>query len=275
MIYTSNTTEAINLVAESLHNEADPAVEPVVINTFLEHNSNELPWRTTAGSSLVRLSIDQDGFIDLQELEAQLRAFNVNHEHGKQRIQLVAVSGASNVLGIFNDLAAIGATVHRYGARFLVDAAQLVAHRPVDMVQCEIDYLVFSAHKAYAPFGAGVLVARKGMLQFDSPTWAQVRASGEANVGGIAALGKALVLLNRIGLELIQTDEQALTAQALRGMAQIPELTVFGVKDPEAPAFAQKGGVIPFNVKDLMAESCRRIGAAGGLGCAQDVIAPI
>ena len=78
------------------------------------------------------------------------------------------MSGASNVLGVCNNLAEISRIVHRYGARLLVDAAQLVAHRKVDMEGCGIDYLAFSAHKVYAPFGCGVLVVKKGLLNFSS-----------------------------------------------------------------------------------------------------------
>ncbi len=132
----------------------------------------------------------------------------------------MAVSGASNVLGTCNDLAEISRIVHRYGARLLVDAAQLVAHRKVEMAGCGIDYLAFSAHKVYAPFGTGVLVARKGLLNFSPAELALIHSSGEENVGGIAALGKALVLLQRIGLDVIQEEEQALTGRALRGLAQ-------------------------------------------------------
>ena len=136
VIFTSNTTEAINLVAESLRNEAEPGIETVVLNTLLEHNSNELPWRMVPGVSLIRLPVDDEGFMDLNELETLLRAYNQEGRHGKKRIRLVAVSGASNVLGTFNDLAEISRIVHRYGARLLVDAAQLVAHRKVEMAGC-------------------------------------------------------------------------------------------------------------------------------------------
>lgn len=83
----------------------------------------------------------------------------------------MAVSGASNVLGVFNDLAEISRIVHRYGARLLVDAAQLVAHRKVEMDRCGIDYLAFSAHKVYAPFGTGVLLVRKGCFILAPPSW--------------------------------------------------------------------------------------------------------
>jgi selenocysteine lyase/cysteine desulfurase len=162
VIFTANTTEAINLLAESMNRQAAPGVEPVVVNTLLEHNSNELPWRRVGGASPLRLGMDAEGFVDAAELETLLRTYNERAEHGAKRIMLVAVTGASNVLGVCNDLAAIGQLAHRYGARLLVDGAQLVAHRRVAMDASGIDYLAFSAHKAYAPFGTGVLVARKG-----------------------------------------------------------------------------------------------------------------
>ena len=279
VIFTSNTTEAINMVAESLGNERDPTISPVVVSTIMEHNSNELPWRGLKDVRLVRLPVDPEGFLDVHHLETLLRAYNDQHSHGARRIRLVAVSGASNVLGTCNDLAEIGQIVRRYGARLLVDAAQLVAHRAVDMAACEIDYLAFSAHKTYAPFGTGVLVARKGLLHFSAAELASIRASGEENVGGIAALGKALVLLRRIGLDVIQAEEQALTAQALRGMAQIPGLTLYGVQSPDSPGFAGKGGVIVFRiggklagkVADDLAEQ-GAIGVRSGCHCAHMMI---
>jgi selenocysteine lyase/cysteine desulfurase len=273
VIFTSNTTEAINLTAESLRKESERGVEPVVVNTYLEHNSNELPWRKLPGFSLIRLPVDTEGFVDLKELETLLCAYNGDTEHraqgqhGKKRIKLVAVSGASNVLGVFNNLAEISRIVHRYGARLLVDAAQLVAHRKVEVENCGIDYLAFSAHKAYAPFGSGVLLARKGLLNFSSAELELIQASGEENVAGITALGKALVLLQRIGLDLIQQEEQALTGRALRGLAQIPGVTVFGIQDPDSPRFAHKGGVIVFRVAGIMANQvARELAEQGGIG---------
>jgi selenocysteine lyase/cysteine desulfurase len=266
-IFTANTTEAINLVAESLSRQAARGIEPVVVNTLLEHNSNELPWRMVPGSTLMRLSIDVEGFVDPSELEALLRAYNERGEHGAKRVTLVAVSGASNVLGVFNDLAGIARIVHRYGARLLVDAAQLVAHRKIETQSSGIDYLAFSAHKAYAPFGTGVLVARKGLLTFSPEQMEQIRSSGEENVGGIAALGKALVLLQRVGLDVIQEEEQALTARALRGMGQVAGLKIYGIANPDAPTFVHKGGVIPFDVKGLIAHNvARKLAARGGIG---------
>ena len=273
VIFAANTTEAINLVAESLRNEPETGIPPVVVNTLLEHNSNELPWRTVPGCSLIRLPVDAEGFVDLNELEALLCACNQQGRHGKdgegssQRITLVAVIGASNVLGTFNDLAEISRIVHRHGARLLVDAAQLVAHRRVAMEEWGIDYLAFSAHKAYAPFGTGALVVRKGLLHFGPAELAQVHSSGEENVGGIAALGKALVLLQRIGFDVIQDEEQALTARALRGLARIPGLRVFGVASSDSPRFARKGGVIVFRLEGIMADRvAKELAKQGGIG---------
>jgi selenocysteine lyase/cysteine desulfurase len=281
VVFTSNATEAINLVAESLAKTSGPVPggEAVVLNTLLEHNSNELPWRTTRGLSLVRLAVDSEGFADPEELEAVLRAYNEAGEHGQKRIALVAVSGASNVLGVFNDLSTISRIVHRYGARLLVDAAQMVAHRKVEVAALDIDYLVFSAHKVYAPFGTGALVVRKGLLTFSPAELAQIRASGEENVGGIAALGKALELLQRIGTDVIQEGEQALTRRALEGLATVPGLTLYGTKDVGSPRFAQKGGVVAFNLKGMMADRVGRglaeragIGVRWGCHCAHLLI---
>ena len=267
VIFTSNTTEAINLVAESLRQESGPGLKPVVVNTILEHNSNELPWRTLPGFSLIRLPVDAEGFVNLNELEALLRAYNQESQYGQKRIKLVAVSGASNVLGVCNDLAEISRIVHRYGAHLLVDAAQLVAHRQVEVERWGIDYLAFSAHKVYAPFGSGALVVRKGLLQFSPAELELIQSSGEENVGGLAALGKALVLLQRIGLDVIQEEEQALSGRALRGLAQIPSLEVYGVKDPASPRFAHKGGAIVFRLEGLRANGvAKELAEQGGIG---------
>ena len=267
LIFTSNTTEAINLAAESLSRETDQGTEPVVLSTLLEHSSNDLPWRMVSRYPLIRLSVDVDGFVDLTELDKLICEYNQKELYGKKRIKIVAISGASNVLGIHNDLAEISRIVHRYGAHLLVDAAQLVAHRKVDMEGCGIDYLAFSAHKVYAPFGCGVLMVKKGLLNFSSAELDLIKSSGEENAGGIAALGKSLLLLQRIGMDLIQEKEQALTSRALRGLAQVPGLTIYGMKDPDSPRFAQKGGIIVFNLKGIMApQVAKELAERGGIG---------
>jgi selenocysteine lyase/cysteine desulfurase len=156
-----------------------------------------------------------------------------------------------------------------------VDAAQLVAHRKVDMKASEIDYLAFSAHKVYAPFGCGVLVVRKGLLNFSPAEKEMIQSSGEENPGGIAALGKSLLLLQRIGLDLIAEEEQVLTRHALQGLAQITGLKIYGIKDPDSPGFTKKGGVIVFSMKGIMPDKLakqlaeqRGIGVRFGCHCA-------
>ena len=252
VIFTSNTTEAINLVAESLSRESEDGSDAVVLNTLLEHNSNDLPWRQVPGYSLERLSVNPEGFMDLKELETLLNAYNRNDQYGKKRIKLVAVSGASNVLGVCNDLDEISKIVRQYGAHFLVDAAQLVAHRQINMKASGIDYLAFSAHKVYAPFGCGVLVVRKGLLNFDSAELELIKSSGEENAGGIAALGKAFVLLQRIGMDLIKEEEETLTRRLLNELSQIRGLKIYGINHPDSPKFFQKIGVVVFSHKSIL-----------------------
>jgi selenocysteine lyase/cysteine desulfurase len=267
VIFTSNTTEAINLAAESLSRESDEATEPVVVGSLLEHSSNDLPWRMIPNGSMIRLSVDTEGFVNLNELETLLIDYNRKSEHGKKRIKLVAISGASNVLGVCNNLEEISRIVHRYGARLLVDAAQLVAHRKIDIEGSGIDYLAFSAHKVYAPFGSGALVVRKGLLKFEPEELRLIQASGEENAAGIAALGKSLVLLHRIGMDLINAEEQALTERALLGLAQIGNLEIYGVNRPESPGFTSKLGVIVFALKNKMATQIgKELAGWGGIG---------
>lgn len=279
VIFTANTTEAINLASENLRTETTEGSETVVINTLLEHSSNELPWRTMPGISLIRLPVNTEGFFDLNELETLLRNYNQKLEHGKKRIKLVAISGASNVLGVCNNIEAISKIVHAYGASLLVDAAQLLAHRKIDMEKCNIDYLAFSGHKVYAPFGCGALVARKGLLHFNAAEMELIHSSGEENSGGIAALGKALVLLKRIGMNAVHQEEQALTGRALRGMAKIHGLKLYGITDPESPDFASKVGVIAFNLENMMSNKVANelalrsgIGIRYGCHCAHIIV---
>jgi selenocysteine lyase/cysteine desulfurase len=267
IIFTSNTTESINLVAENLKEDSGNDIEPVILISLLEHSSNDLPWRKIPGCSVIRFPVDREGFWDFQELERILIDYNRKELYGKHRIRLVAVSGASNVLGVCNDLAETGRIVHQYGACLLVDAAQLVAHREVRMLLSGIDILAFSAHKVYAPFGAGVLVIRKGLPLIDYESLEKAKHSGEENAGGIAALGKALLLLRRIGFQVIREEEQALTSRALQGMKQIPGLTVYGISEPDSPRMDSKMGVISIGMKNMASGSvAKKLALHGGIG---------
>jgi selenocysteine lyase/cysteine desulfurase len=246
LIFAGNTTEAVNILCQGLRDAPGDGHTPVIVNTLLEHNSNELPWRSLQGYELVRLDVDVEGFLDLSELEALLWAYNTKHKHGSQRVRLLAVSGGSNVLGSCNDLAEICRIAHRYDVKVLVDAAQLTAHRSINMQADGIDFLAFSAHKAYAPFGSGGLVARKGLLSFSQGQMDQLHASGEANAAGIAALGKALLLLDRIGKDVIAEEELNLTRQALHGLANIPGIQIYGIADASSHRIHRRAGVIAF-----------------------------
>ena len=238
------------------------------MNTLLEHNSNELPWRQVPGATLVRLPVDKEGFIDLQEMEAQLRAYNVENRYGNRRIQLVTVSGASNILGTYNDLAQIGQLVHRYGARLLVDAAQMVAHRKVEM-----DAWGDRLPGVLRPQGLRALWLRRAVGE----AWSAAIFAGRGGInpgirggerGGYRPRwGKALVILQRIGTDVIQAEETALTRRALEQMTDIPGVKVHGVSDPNSPRFARRGGVIAFSLDKMMSDRiAKELAARGGIG---------
>ena len=267
IIFTSNTTEAINIVSESCKLEPLDDFEPVIANTLLEHSSNDLPWRLTDGFQMIRIGADKDGFIDLQDLENKLKAYNQDQAHGSKRIKLVAVSGASNVVGAANDLAKISGTVKKYGAKLLVDAAQLVAHRKVDVELSGVDFLAFSGHKVYAPFGCGVLIARKGALKQDEVELQKLVASGDENAAGIAALGKSLLLLGRIGMDTVAGEEKILTASLLEGLSKIEGVKVYGIDSPEHPQFDRKLGVVSFNIGTMEASrTANKLARTYGIG---------
>jgi selenocysteine lyase/cysteine desulfurase len=265
IIFSANTTEALNLAASGIAAESN--VEPVVLNTLLEHNSNELPWRYLPGLTLHRLPVNSAGFINHVMVEDQLRAYNITQKHGEKRITWVAVSGSSNVLGTCNDLPALARLVHQYGARLLVDGAQLVAHRPFDMLGSGIDALAFSGHKAYAPFGSGALIVRRGLLHWPMNDLNEARASGEENVTGIAALGKSLILLERIGMQVVEAAERELICRLITGLSVLPNVEIFGLHDPVDPNFIARGSAVSFSVRkiphNLVAQELAEMGGVG------------
>lgn len=270
-LFCANTTEAINLAAENLTIKIEDA-NPVILSTLLEHSSNDLPWRGIKGSEVIRVSVDKQGFVDLKELEGLLNEYNEQKVHGNKRIHLLSISGASNVLGVCNELKEISRMVHRYGAKLLVDAAQLVAHSKIDVTGSEIDYLAFSGHKIYAPFGSGILLVRKELLHFGSDELEKIKSSGEENIGGIAALGKSLDLLGKIGMDVIEEEERALTTKLLKGMAGIRGISIYGIQDPASVVSGRKIGVVAFNLKDVLSfkvgkELASRKGIGIRVGC--------
>jgi selenocysteine lyase/cysteine desulfurase len=266
-IFTSNTTEAINLIAHGLENSNDDAFTPVVLGSIMEHSSNDLPWRTQKGAEFMRFTCDNHGFPDLEHLESLLKSYNKENDHGNKRVVLVSITAASNVLGNYTNLKQISLLVHKYGARLLVDAAQMVAHREIDMKALGIDYLAFSAHKMYAPFGAGVLVSKMDALPFSEDELQSIRTRGEANVAGIAAMGQAMNILMAIGWDIIQKEEEKLTVDLIKELSTIPEIEMYGPIEPDCPEFANKGGVVAFGLNKMMADRvAKNLAASGAIG---------
>ncbi len=267
LIFTSNTTEAINIAALSFCTEYFDNSETIILNSLMEHHSNEFPWRYIPNSSILRLSIDNEGFFKLNELKRLLREYNIDSIHANKRIRIVAISGASNVLGSFNNLKEISRITHECGALLLVDGAQLVAHRIVALKELDIDFFAFSAHKVYAPFGSGALIAKKGLIRMGNVVLDKIKASGEENVAGIATLGKAITLLRRIGMDIIEQEERELTSLALKGLNSIPNIEIFGIQDSYSPNFLRKGGVITFTLRDVPHNIvARELAENGGIG---------
>ena len=259
VLFTKNTTESINHLARRLAFGPDD----VVVTTVMEHHSNELPWRRVA--RVVHVGLTPEGRVDAAALE---RAFVENHG----RVRLLAISGASNVTGYVNPVHDFARLAHAAGARIFVDAAQLAAHRPIDMRPASaadhLDFLAFSAHKMYAPFGVGVLVGPRrdfeqgdpdlvgggtvDIVTLENAYWTDLpdrEEAGTPNIVGVVALGRAIGVLESVGWEAIERHEAELTARALERLSAIPGVALYGDADPgRAPG---RLGVIPFNVHGL------------------------
>ncbi len=238
VIYTKNTTEGINILSHILWHEDS---KQIILSTDMEHLSNDLPWRNRFKVEYV--CVDEYGRISISDLEEKLRKYG-----GK--IKLVTVTGASNVTGYITPIHQIARLAHRYGAKILVDGAQLVPHCPVNMKSCDaagqIDYLVFSGHKMYAPFGIGVLigpketfsrvepflkgggsvnlVAREFVEWDDSPYKDE---AGTPNPMGIVALAAAMQTLSRVGMDVIHEYERSLIDYTIMGLSRIPGIRLY------------------------------------------------
>jgi cysteine desulfurase/selenocysteine lyase len=259
VVFTKHTTESVNLLAAAL----DFGASDVVALSIMEHHSNQLPWRRRAEVAYVET--DAAGRLDLDSLEDILR------RHAG-RVRVVALSAASNVTGFVNPIHAAATLAHQYGARIVIDAAQLVAHRPLDMGAADdpehLDFVVFSGHKIYAPYGAGALVGPADILNANPPMLAGGGAvkvvtrtdviwedgpdrheAGSPNVVGSVALGIALDAVERIGFERLERIENELTTRALTGLAQMPKVSVLGSADPHE--LTDRLGVISFAVEGI------------------------
>ncbi|NMB46382.1 MAG: aminotransferase class V-fold PLP-dependent enzyme [Firmicutes bacterium] len=238
VIFSKNTTEAINLLASRLQFRPDD----MVLTTLMEHHSNDLPWRRVA--AVIRANVHDEGSLDEQDLERKLSLYH-------HRIKLLAITGASNVTGWLNDIHRLAALAHSYGIPVMVDGAQLAPHRPIKLLPPDdprhIDFLAISGHKLYAPFGIGVLIGPRRVFEQGSPAftgggtvnlvtpqavqWAAPPAKDEAgspNVIGAIALATALGILDDLGLDQIALHEQSLTDYALTQLQRIPRLKLYG-----------------------------------------------
>lgn len=270
VVFLKNTTECINKLSYRLK---DTLEDKIVLYTYMEHHSNLLPWKYRYKTDYVE--VDALGRLCLEDLEFKLKMYN-----GK--VGLVAITGASNVTGYINPIHTIAKICHKYGAKILVDGAQLIPHSSFDMKPKDsdehIDYLVFSAHKMYAPFGTGVLVAPKEIFQkgfseqvgggtvkyvsMEDTIWAdppEKEEAGTPNLMGIVALSTSIRTLQSLSMNLIEEYERDLTRYALSIMTDIPNLILYDDKNIE-----DKVSIISFNMNGLEHDELARILAGEG-----------
>ncbi len=259
VLFCKNTTEAINKLANRFSFQPGD----VVLTSVMEHHSNELPWRKVA--QVVHIEVTPDGRIDENDFREKISRFG-------SKIKLIAVSGASNVTGFINPVHTYARWAHAIGAQIMVDAAQLVPHRPIDMKMKgdpeHLDYIAFSAHKMYAPFGVGVLVGCRKTFEEGDPEyvgggtvdivnlenayWADLpdkEEAGTPDIVGAVALAQAIRVIEQIGWDDIINHESSLTRYALERLKKISGVTLYG--DKELATVADRLGVITFNIKDL------------------------
>jgi selenocysteine lyase/cysteine desulfurase len=259
-IFGKNTTEAINKLARRF-----PFIpgRDVVITTGMEHHSNDLPWR--ARTQTVHVGLLPDGRLDEVDFDARMAQYG-------SRVALVAITGASNVTGFLNPIERLAKKAHAAGAQILVDCAQYAPHRRIRMGRltdpAHLDYVTISAHKMYAPFGTGALIGRLDTFERGDPemvgggtveivtlqdvTWAgppDRDEAGSPNTVGVVALAAAIAQLEAIGMAAVARHEAELTAYALKRLNAIPELVIFGDRDPANAA--SRVGVIPLLVKGI------------------------
>jgi len=232
VIFTRNTTDSLNLLAGCLP-VADGRHTGEVLYLDIEHHANLLPWQGVPHRSVVAASTLK---ATLESLRSELRQGDIS---------LLAVTGASNVTGEILPIRELAALAHEHGARIVVDAAQLAPHRRIDIAADDVDYLAFSGHKLYAPFGSGVLVGRPDWLdagtphlagggavreaRLDSVSWATGPArheGGSPNVLGAATLARATQVIGALDQELWHAHETAIRSFLVEGLRKIDGVTV-------------------------------------------------
>ncbi|HWB35720.1 MAG TPA: cysteine desulfurase [Rugosimonospora sp.] len=256
IVFTKNSTEAINLVAHSYGQRLRPGDEIVI--TEMEHHSNIVPWQLLAertGAVLRWFTVTDQGRLDLSELDTLVN----------ERTRIVAYAHMSNTLGTVNPTSAITRRAHEVGAVVLLDCSQSVPQLPVDVTDLDADFIAFTGHKMLGPTGIGVLWGRgellAGMPPFlgggsmietvtlEKTTYAAPPARFEAGTPPIAeavGLGAAVDYLTGVGMRAIQWHEKEITAYALDGLSTVPGLRIFG---PEVPV--GRGGTVSFDLPGI------------------------
>lgn len=257
IIFTKNTTEALNLVAHSYGmNFIDEGDE--IVLAISEHHSNILPWQRIARmkkATLKYMYLNKDGRITEKEIKEKI----------SDNTKIVSIAHMSNVLGTINPIEKIIDYAHKRRAIVIVDGAQSVPHIPVDVQKLDADFLVFSAHKMLGPMGIGVLYGKKELLENMSPyltggdmieyvseqeaTFAPLPYKFEAgtqNVEGAVGLRAAIEYLENIGLDNIQKHEETLVEYALDKMLKLSYIDIQGPTD-----LYMRGGIISFTVDDI------------------------
>jgi cysteine desulfurase/selenocysteine lyase len=257
VIFTRNTTEAINLVAYSW-GRANIREGDEILLTQMEHHSNLIPWQQLAkekGASVRYVPVTDQGTLELNGLENLFDA----------KTKVMALPHVSNSLGTINPVEKIIAEARRHGVMVLVDGAQGAPHLPVDVQAIGADFYAFSSHKMLGPTGVGVLYGRRELLEemepflgggemirkvtFEEATWNDLPwkfEAGTPNIADVIAFGAAIDYLSDIGMENVRAHEAEITAYALDRMATIPGIILYGPPDAE-----DRGGVVSFNFEDL------------------------
>lgn len=271
IIFTRNTTESINLVAQILERDYFKKGDEIIIS-LAEHHSNYLPWWQIAQAHKVKLKViglNSEGYFNLDQFKKTLSS----------KTKLVAIAGISNVLGTINPLEKIIQLSHKVGALVLIDGAQWVAHLPINVSKLNCDFLAFSGHKMYGPTGIGVLYAKKDWLSKTEPLllggemvnnfngnsvcWADIPAKFEAGTPAYIeaiGLGGAVDYLKKIGFNAIQKREKRLLQIALLGLLKIKEVTILGPRKSTS-----RSGIIAFNLKGIHAHDLSELLAEKGV----------
>lgn len=213
VFFVNNSTEGLNYIAQGLASKDKFNLKrgDVIAIPISEHHSNILPWLKIAKEKeliIEWLNLDENFLINIGQLETILETY-------KEKLRIVAVNHISNVLGSKNDIKKISELTHKYGGLLIVDAAQSIAHIPIDVKLLDVDFLVFSGHKIYGPFGSGVVFGKKAFLQKldpfivgggmikdvekDGADWQDIPwrfEAGTPNVVGGIGLASAILWLN-------------------------------------------------------------------------------